>query len=650
MADKDITIGIKTTGADSAAGEVRKVETSMEDLANQKASVDIQTTGAAAAAAEIEKVKSKAKGSSATIDIQTTGTDKAASDISKVDKALDGVGKDTTIGIKTTGTDAAVGAISKVDKALNAVKPSASQADAALEKLGTGARQLKPPLDSATRATDQLNRALGDTKGKARVAEFAHYDLNEEIKKTTVSTGSFTAGQTKLQTGTRNSSQALLMFSQGFEDAQYGIRGVLNNIPGLVIALGGTAGLAGGISIAAVALSQLGPLFSATGESAEELEEKAKKTAERIKEVATNMGELEGERFDAVLQEFEDLRAAGEAVKDQTDLTKAADASYALSALDNAGKVDGAIRNLIASLGIQIDKTKELQALAAAEQAKRELVAAQAIEVENTKLEKAQEAQTKASDILGTEEANLNVEKGRLVYQQARLEALRKERDELQKISEQRATDDPGLQLLGTVFPKVIPRTAAADTALSQLNSQDFQSELEGTLSEIEVLNTKIKTHSRAITGMTNALNLAIQTREDVESAVGTKIEELNTSLAASTLVAESEQLLQTQQATAAKLTEVYGEIKTTNEAGEIAKQTILQAASDGKVTADEQVGIADDVRVVIAQIQSRQASTKGNVQELINLQKEMGEQAIRDAELIRQHTLQIQELYRRLR
>ncbi len=55
----------------------------------------------------------------------------------------------------------------------------------------------------------------------------------------------------------RNNAQALLMFSQGFEDAQFGIRGILNNIPGLIVALGGGAGLAGAISIAAVAGSQL---------------------------------------------------------------------------------------------------------------------------------------------------------------------------------------------------------------------------------------------------------------------------------------------------------------------------------------------------------------------------------------------------------
>lgn len=54
-----------------------------------------------------------------------------------------------------------------------------------------------------------------------------------------------------------DAGRAVLELSRGFEDAQYGIRGVLNNIPGLVMAIGGTAGMAGALSLAAVAGSLL---------------------------------------------------------------------------------------------------------------------------------------------------------------------------------------------------------------------------------------------------------------------------------------------------------------------------------------------------------------------------------------------------------
>jgi hypothetical protein len=57
--------------------------------------------------------------------------------------------------------------------------------------------------------------------------------------------------------GTRNLGQAGLEASRAMEDLQYGIGGVVNNIPSLVMALGGSAGLTAVISLAAVGVNQL---------------------------------------------------------------------------------------------------------------------------------------------------------------------------------------------------------------------------------------------------------------------------------------------------------------------------------------------------------------------------------------------------------
>lgn len=59
----------------------------------------------------------------------------------------------------------------------------------------------------------------------------------------------------------RNGALGFLAFSQAVEDAQYGIKGVLNNIPQMILGFGGTAGLAGAISLAAVAAAVLYPVF-----------------------------------------------------------------------------------------------------------------------------------------------------------------------------------------------------------------------------------------------------------------------------------------------------------------------------------------------------------------------------------------------------
>lgn len=67
-----------------------------------------------------------------------------------------------------------------------------------------------------------------------------------------------------------NAGMAALEASRAFEDMQYGIRGVLNNIPSLVLSLGGTAGLAGAISVAAVGASILWEKFSGGAKKAKE--------------------------------------------------------------------------------------------------------------------------------------------------------------------------------------------------------------------------------------------------------------------------------------------------------------------------------------------------------------------------------------------
>jgi hypothetical protein len=79
----------------------------------------------------------------------------------------------------------------------------------------------------------------------------------------------------------------ILEVSRAIEDAQYGIRGVLNNIPGIIQSFGGSMGLAGVVSIAAVAVSVFGKslwdMAMAGDRSAESVEQLKNRTTEYIK-------------------------------------------------------------------------------------------------------------------------------------------------------------------------------------------------------------------------------------------------------------------------------------------------------------------------------------------------------------------------------
>jgi hypothetical protein len=109
-------------------------------------------------------------------------------------------------------------------------------------------------------------------------------------------------------TSSANAGRAMLTFSQGFEDAQYGIRGVLNNIPGLILSLGGGAGLTGVISVAAVSLNILWEKFG-------QVEKKAGSTAKALTDY-----------FKDVSRVWEDIESLGD--KERDDKRKTDDLSH----------------------------------------------------------------------------------------------------------------------------------------------------------------------------------------------------------------------------------------------------------------------------------------------------------------------------------
>lgn len=66
-----------------------------------------------------------------------------------------------------------------------------------------------------------------------------------------------------MEKATGNAANKMLILGQFVDDAQYGLRGVVNNMPQVAQAFGGTAGLAGAVGIAAVAVSQLYDAYKA---------------------------------------------------------------------------------------------------------------------------------------------------------------------------------------------------------------------------------------------------------------------------------------------------------------------------------------------------------------------------------------------------
>ncbi len=132
-----------------------------------------------------------------------------------------------------------------------------SEEEKAAKKAADALKLLNKQKNQAEKEAYQHARALEKEEKAAQRAAKANSNVAKETTK---------AGKSSSKAG-----NSILYASQAFEDLQYGIRGVLNNIPQLIMSLGGTAGLAGVISIVAVVASKLGGAFNMTKTSAEGL-------------------------------------------------------------------------------------------------------------------------------------------------------------------------------------------------------------------------------------------------------------------------------------------------------------------------------------------------------------------------------------------
>ena len=149
-------------------------------------------------------------------------------------------------------------------------------------------------VQAAQAQLDKFKKTIGETETvvtkidkEIKNTERDMKALNAAIAAGGPNVNAYRQALVSLEGAKRNVGHAALELSRGIEDVQYGFGGIVNNIPGIVMALGGGAGLTAAISLTAVAMNQLITKFpSMFGE--------AKKTKEEI------------EKLDKAFQNFRD--------------------------------------------------------------------------------------------------------------------------------------------------------------------------------------------------------------------------------------------------------------------------------------------------------------------------------------------------------
>lgn len=121
-------------------------------------------------------------------------------------------------------------------------------AERRLEKIGMEMEALRRKTMNSGQSVDQLEAEFNSLAMEAGRLEKALSRAGNSAQ--TIQLGPVTRS-------TRNLGMAAMETSRGIEDLQYGFNGIVNNIPGMVMAFGGTMGLTAVISLVAIAANQL---------------------------------------------------------------------------------------------------------------------------------------------------------------------------------------------------------------------------------------------------------------------------------------------------------------------------------------------------------------------------------------------------------
>lgn len=174
------------------------------------------------------------------------------------------------------------------------------------QNLDSALKQLDQQIDQATQSLIAFQKA-GDVSGMQKQIT-AIQALGAQKTLLTSNVNKLTAGLKQGKMGMAGFGQGALNAAYFLDDMQYGMRGVMNNIPGLVMSLGGGMGLAGALSIATLAIGyftgQAGPMKKATEGEKSDVE----RLTEAIKKASDTYNELSAQQLNA---QFADKAEAG---------------------------------------------------------------------------------------------------------------------------------------------------------------------------------------------------------------------------------------------------------------------------------------------------------------------------------------------------
>jgi hypothetical protein len=118
---------------------------------------------------------------------------------------------------------------------------------------------IKLVTSADTSGADKTADAVRKVEQATKAASATERQRAASLEQAAGSLNALHGAQTRASGSNRNLGNALLQTSRGIQDMQYGLAGAVNNLEGIATALGLGAGVAGVVTVLAVAVQQLGP-------------------------------------------------------------------------------------------------------------------------------------------------------------------------------------------------------------------------------------------------------------------------------------------------------------------------------------------------------------------------------------------------------
>lgn len=161
-------------------------------------------------------------------------------------------------------------------------------------------------IDELEKRISALTRAQEREAQAAEKAARAEAQAAEKSRALNQSTQQLDKGSQQATRSVKNMGQGALQAAYFFDDLQYGIRGIMNNIPGLVMGFGGGAGLAGAMSLAVLAGAKLYEWMGNTEAKSKEL---AKAIEQQNEAIAKSQEAIASFNNEETLQKSNDFTA-----------------------------------------------------------------------------------------------------------------------------------------------------------------------------------------------------------------------------------------------------------------------------------------------------------------------------------------------------